>query len=200
MHRSFVVTRAVLALVGLLLVGPQKASADVVFACVNSTTGLLYVVSATTNCPPPSSGATWNKISWNASAAQPAGTTNLLFPWVQSGPGLDTLIIISNTSADPFNTATQMGTCTISVFGGSTTPTTFTTPAIPPGSTTGFFVSSIVAPRPEVMGYAFVSCNFSYAHGAAQQSSLPPAPPTAFAFYLAVVVQTPRPNGENLNN
>jgi hypothetical protein len=38
--------------VGLLVAGPQKASADVVYACVNTTTGLLYVVSATTNCPP----------------------------------------------------------------------------------------------------------------------------------------------------
>jgi hypothetical protein len=56
------------AVIGLLLMGPQKASADVVYACVNTTTGLIYIVSATANCPPASSGATWIKINWNATA------------------------------------------------------------------------------------------------------------------------------------
>jgi hypothetical protein len=44
----------------------------------------------------------------------------------------------------------------------------------------------------------FVSCNFSYVHGSATILNLfgPPGPST----YLAIVVQTPRPNGENLNN
>jgi hypothetical protein len=65
------------AVIGLLLAGPQKASADVVFACVNTTTGLLYVVSATTNCPPASSGATWIKINWTANAGSQA--SNVLF-------------------------------------------------------------------------------------------------------------------------
>jgi hypothetical protein len=67
--------------IGLLLAGPQKASADVVYACVNTTTGLLYVVSATTNCPPPSSGYTWIKINWTATAGGQASnvlTTPLL--------------------------------------------------------------------------------------------------------------------------
>ena len=63
--------------IGLLLAGPQKASADVVYACVNTTTGLLYVVSATANCPPPTSGATWIKINWTANAGGQA--SNILY-------------------------------------------------------------------------------------------------------------------------
>jgi hypothetical protein len=62
--------------IGLLLAGPQKASADVVYACVNTTTGLLYVVSATTNCPPPSSGYTWIKINWTANAGGQAANVS----------------------------------------------------------------------------------------------------------------------------
>jgi len=63
--------------IGLLLAGPQRASADVVYACVNTTTGLLYVVGATTNCPPPTSGATWIKINWTANAGGQA--SNVLY-------------------------------------------------------------------------------------------------------------------------
>ena len=66
--------------IGLLLAGPQRASADVVYACVNTTTGLLYVVSATTNCPPPSSGATWIKINWNATDRRWSGLQRSLYP------------------------------------------------------------------------------------------------------------------------
>jgi hypothetical protein len=194
MHRSFVVTRAVLALVGLLLVGPQKASADVVFACVNSTTGLLYVVSATTNCPPPSSGATWTKISWNTTAAaQPVGT-NLLFPVAITNARFDLGITISNTSADPFNTPNQTGTCTLSFFSSGPTPATTVTPSIPPGTSVTVIASSIAFPA---TGYIVAACNFSYAHGLAfvdDQTN------HQFSTYQPIVIQTPRPNGENLNN
>jgi hypothetical protein len=197
MHRSFVLTRALLAVIGLLLAGPQKASADQVFACVNSTTGLLYIVSATTNCPPPSSGATWNKISWNTTAGQSSPGTNLLFPFVLSQPnGLDTTIAISNTSADPFNTANQTGTCTLSVYSTGTTPATFTTPSIAPGTTFNKLLSDIT---PSAEGYVFASCTFSYAHGLALIFNATP-PLSILSTYLALVVQTPRPSGENLNN
>jgi hypothetical protein len=61
--------------IGLLLAGPQEASAQVINACVNSTTGLLFVVAANANCPPASSGATWTKISWSTGTT--SGTPGL---------------------------------------------------------------------------------------------------------------------------
>jgi hypothetical protein len=53
MNRSFVFTRAVLAVIGLLLlVGPQKASAQTVFACKDNTSGILffYATSPSAGC------------------------------------------------------------------------------------------------------------------------------------------------------
>jgi hypothetical protein len=197
MHRSFVFTRALLAVIGLLFAGPQKASADQVFACVNSTTGLLYIVSATTNCPPPGSGYTWNKISWNTTAGQGMpGPTNLLFPFVTNINGFDTGFTIANTSADPYNTATQTRMCTLSIFSTGTTPsTTFTTPSIAPGTVYASLISTIA---PGTQGYMFASCTFTYAHGFAFVSDV--GARNLAMGYLALVVQTPRPSGENLNN
>ena len=43
--------------------------------------------------------------------------TNILFPFVTNQGGFDTGIAISNTSADPFNTATQAGGCTLFAYG-----------------------------------------------------------------------------------
>jgi hypothetical protein len=54
---------ASVATIGLLLAGPQKASAQTISACVNSATGLLYVVAANTSCPPSSGNVTWTKIT-----------------------------------------------------------------------------------------------------------------------------------------
>ena len=125
---------ASVASIGLLLAGPQKASAQTIFACVSSI-GNIVIVAANTNCPLAAGGPTRTKISWNASSAQPAATTNLLFPYVVNATGFDTGIAISNTSADPFSTATQTGTCTLSVYSTGVTPVTFTTPSIAPGTT-----------------------------------------------------------------
>jgi hypothetical protein len=193
--------RSSVVVMGLLLAGPQKASADVVYACVNTTTGLIYIVSATTNCPPPSSGATWTKISWTTTASGPSSPgTNLLFTFVTSQAGFDTAITISNTSADPFNTATQTGTCTLTIYSASTpTPIQTTTPTIAPGTT---YTNLITVLANNVVGglsgYMFAACTFSYAHGFAFVSDL--GARNLAAGYLALVVQTPRPNGENLNN
>jgi hypothetical protein len=43
MHRSFMLAQVVLALIGLLLVAPQKASADQIFACKDNTSGILFM-------------------------------------------------------------------------------------------------------------------------------------------------------------
>ena len=188
---------ASVATIGLLLAGPQKASAQTIFACVNSTTGLIKVVAATDNCPPASSGATWNKISWNATASGGMpGPTNLLYPYVLNQNGFDTGFSIANTSADPYGTATQTGTCTLSIYSTGTTPTvTLTTPSIAPGTVYANLFSSIA---PGVAGYMFVSCTFTYAHGFAFISDV--GARNLAMGYLALVVQTPRPNNENLNN
>jgi hypothetical protein len=180
------------AAIGLLLAGPQKASAQTVFACVNPTTGLIQVVAQNATCPP-----NWNKISWNATTSGGTpGPTNLLFTYVTNANGFDTGLEISNTSADPYNTATQTGTCTLNFYSTGTTPTvTFTTPSIGPG-TIYANLASVIAPG--FNGYMFASCTFTYAHGFAFISDLG-AQKLALG-YLALVVQTPRPNNENLNN
>jgi hypothetical protein len=73
MNRSFVLTRAVLAVIGLILAGPQKASAQTISACVNSVTGLLYVVAANANCPPSSGNVTWTKTTLSTTPGVLAG-------------------------------------------------------------------------------------------------------------------------------
>jgi hypothetical protein len=185
--------------VGLLLAGVQKGSADQLFYCKNPaiTNQPLVLYTATPTCPP---GTTVTSITTGGTPAQPVGT-NLLFPLVQAFPqSQNTEVAISNTSADPFNTATQSGTCTFTVFGAGVTPVaTFTSPTIQPGTTFHLSVGGIIPSGTNVTGYMFVSCNFSYAHGLAFLENIGISPPTS-QNYLAVIVQMPRPNGENLNN
>jgi hypothetical protein len=56
------------AAIGLLLAGPQKASAQVVYACVSSIGNIAIVASATANCPPNVGSATWTKVTLSAGA------------------------------------------------------------------------------------------------------------------------------------
>src|SRR6516225_9579813 len=116
---------ASVAAIGLLLAGPQKASAQVIYAC-GSSIGSIVIVAANAACAPSAGGPTWTKISWNTSSPQPISTTDLLFPYVTNANGFDTGFSIANTSADPYNTATQTGTCKLSIYSTGTTPTTFT--------------------------------------------------------------------------
>jgi hypothetical protein len=63
MHRSVVLARALSAVIGLLLlVGPQKASAQTVFACKDNTSGLLffYATSPSVGCGPGRTLETFN--------------------------------------------------------------------------------------------------------------------------------------------
>ena len=187
---------ATVATIGLLLAGPQKASAQVVHACVSSAANSPIIIEPTADapCPPSAGGQTWTKISWNASAAQPTGTTNLLFQFVIDNNRFDTQILISNTSADPFNTVNQAGTCTLSYYSSGATPATKVTSSIPAGTSIIVTASTIQA---NAIGYVFASCNFAYAHGLA---FLDDQTNRTFSVYPALVVQTPRVNGENLNN
>jgi len=86
-----------------------------------------------------------------------------LFPWVSSEPGFDTGIAIANTSADPWSTRSQSGTCTLSFFGtGSGTTNTTTTPVINAGTV---YADEIGNVKPGFRGYVFAVCNFQLAHG-----------------------------------
>jgi hypothetical protein len=122
--------------VGLLVAGPQKASADVVYACVNTTTGLLYVVSATTNCPPPTSGATWIKINWTANAGGQAPNVSWTPALQVNQPNVLT--------CDATNVNAQARTIQVEMFNGSGARVDVVTSTLQPENTT--FVSVGVLP------------------------------------------------------
>jgi hypothetical protein len=56
---------ASVATIGVLLAGPQKASAQTVFACVSSAANSPIIIEPTANapCPPSAGGQTWTKVT-----------------------------------------------------------------------------------------------------------------------------------------
>lgn len=101
-------------------------------------------------------------------------TTNLLFPFVSNQAGFDTGISISNTSADPFGTATTAGTCRIHYYGvtgggGAAPASQTTTSAITAGATANFTLvlggSHGIFATPGFQGYIIAVCNFPLASG-----------------------------------
>ena len=102
----------------------------------------------------------------------PPGTTNLLFPFVTSQAGFDTGLSIANTSADPFGTAAQPGTCTLHFFGAAGV-FHIPTPNIVPGTNYSTLVSTTLSNVPGgFQGYMIAVCNFQYAHGFAFVSDI----------------------------
>jgi len=106
--------------------------------------------------------------------------TNLLFPFVANAGGFDTGIVISNTSQDPFGTATQTGPCVLNYYG-----TTGGTGAAPGAQTSGTvapgaqLVATLsgggnlgITATPGFQGYIIAQCSFQYAHGFAFISDL----------------------------
>ena len=53
---------ASVASIGLLLAGPPKANAQVIYACVSSI-GNIAIVAANASCPPNVGGTTWTKVT-----------------------------------------------------------------------------------------------------------------------------------------
>ncbi|MEN6534154.1 MAG: hypothetical protein ABFD89_10865 [Bryobacteraceae bacterium] len=128
--------------------------------------------------------------------------TVLLFPYVTNASGFDTGIAISNTSADPFETAAQSGTCALNYYGniastGGEAPDAVTTPEVEAGEQLAFIVSSggsvvgtdkscTACATPGFHGYVIAVCNFQYAHGFAFVSDLGSA--NLAEGYLALVI------------
>jgi hypothetical protein len=116
-------------------------------------------------------------------------TTNLLVPFAVAGPGFDTGIAISNTTADPFGATTGgatpgNGTITYTFFPNGGTSFSFTTGAagtptgnggltsgvLNAGNTYSVLVSELLKAAgkgPAFSGYLFVTTNFTNAHGVA---------------------------------
>ena len=69
---------ATVAAIGLLLAGPQKASAQVIYAC-GSSIGSIVIVAANAACPPSAGGPTWTKISWTSVARCPFSILAVVF-------------------------------------------------------------------------------------------------------------------------
>jgi len=99
--------------------------------------------------------------------------TNLLFPFVTAHSPFDTGIAISNTSADPWGTSTQTGTCDVYAFSAGTPGykgKAFTSPTPVAAGTTWTFLASTELPG--INGYVIATCRFQYAHGFAFISDL----------------------------
>ena len=66
---------ASVAAIGLLLAGPQKASAQVVHACVSSAANSPIIIEPTADaaCPPSAGGVTWTKTTLSTTPGLPAG-------------------------------------------------------------------------------------------------------------------------------
>jgi hypothetical protein len=125
-----------------------------------------------------------------------ACSTNLLFPFVTNQSGFDTGIAISNTSQDPFGTATQTGACTINYYGNTTgggaAPAAQTSGVVAPGAQLLFVVSSggnlNIAGTPGFQGYIIAQCAFQYAHGFAFVTDGPVGAANVAEGYLALVM------------
>jgi hypothetical protein len=108
-------------------------------------------------------------------------STSLLWPYVTNIAGFETGMVISNTSLDPFGTATQEGACTINYYGTGGN-TVATTPVVPAGHYAIWSLSSggeirpgpmgTVPANPGFEGYVIATCEFQYAHGYAFLSDL----------------------------
>jgi hypothetical protein len=104
-----------------------------------------------------------------------ACSTNLLFPFLTNQSGFDSGFVISNTSVDPFGTASQRGTCRLNYYGesaaGGAAPAAQTSEAIPGGKHLTATLSSGgnygLAATPGFQGYMIAQCQFQYGHGLA---------------------------------
>jgi hypothetical protein len=127
-------------------------------------------------------------------------TTNLLYTWVANFAGLDTGIAIANTSADPYGTVPQTGTCTVSLWPTDQTTNngvsagaavSITTAAVAPGSVWRTSLSGTPT-FANLAGYIIAVCRFQYGHGMAFITDRFGVGPAATAQgYLANIIPDP---------
>ncbi|MGO9605228.1 MAG: hypothetical protein ACLQAT_17875 [Candidatus Binataceae bacterium] len=118
-------------------------------------------------------------------------TTRLLFPFVTNQAGFDTGLSIANTSANPFGTPTQSGTCTLTFYGAAA-PSPVTTPVIGAGTV---FTSLASVLAPGFQGYMIANCRFGFGEGTGFVSDL--AAKDAFSSYIAEVLPLATPLQSN---
>ncbi|MBI3934906.1 MAG: hypothetical protein HY316_09455 [Acidobacteria bacterium] len=103
-------------------------------------------------------------------------TTNLLYSWVLNFAGLDTGIAISNTSADPYGTINQNGTCTVNLWPTVQTTNNGVSVSHPPAAVSittatveaGSVWRATMSGTPTfagLAGYIIAVCRFQYGHG-----------------------------------
>jgi len=144
----------------------NTATVQAGYAPFDNTTTLVPATFAPRFAAPTSTASTF----FNVLPCQ----TSLLFPYVIGNSGYATGIAVSNTSADPYTTGTSTGTCALSFY-SSTTPGTYTTAAVAPGTTWSAYLSNgntlndsgVTSTLTNFggQGYMFATCNFKYAHG-----------------------------------
>jgi len=125
--------------------------------------------------------------------------TDLLFTFMTNQAGFDTGFEIANTSADPFGTPNQNGTCQLNWYGtGPAAGTATTTPSIAAGTAYTNLVSSAAA---GFQGYMIAVCNFQFGHGFAFISDGYGQPGKGLSQgYLASVIPTPGVNNGGTRN
>jgi hypothetical protein len=96
----------------------------------------------------------------------------LLFPFVTNQRGLDTRVVLTNTSLDPFGTSAEPGTVTLYFFSGDAgaeNPRPVVTQTIPAGKQLDFNLSTGgnfgVPPVPGFQGYIIARADFRYSLG-----------------------------------
>jgi hypothetical protein len=124
-------------------------------------------------------------------------TTTLLFPFVTNTSGFDTGIAIANTTADPFGTKAQSGTCKLNWYGSGTVVAGNATDitgnsTIASGTTLAFDLPTelaLNAANPATFqGYIIAQCGFVNAHGFAYITYAFPGSSSDTMGYLAIVL------------
>jgi hypothetical protein len=143
-----------------------------------------------------------------AALADHNAETRLLYPFVTNQAGFDTGYTISNTTADPFGTTPQSGTCTLHFFGsvpgGGATPAPIVTGTIEPGQTATAVLSSGgthgITAAPGFQGYMIADCAFRRAYGFAFVTDGPIGQARVAEGYLAIVLDEDQREGSNDNS
>lgn len=135
------------------------------------------------------------------------GSCSLLFPFVTNQAGLDTGIIIVNTSLDPLGSDPAAGNVRLGFYGDqsadSAAPPAQTTRPVAPGESLLFTLSSGgshgVTPVPGFQGYVIVQARFRYCHGLAILSGPGGSSAAAYQGLIVGAADTTRNRSQNLS-